>query len=195
MTTVREHVGRWWPIPTSLIVSVGLQLRLNSRYDISGHAAEHLGSAGAVFAAIVLCTTILWCTPAARRDVAVLVTLGAWFLTTVAVLVGNLRVIDDLVAAGYAHVPTSEVPDVADHGLANLAPYLGVVASLALIVAVRRCGQISLGTAIGAGIASVIVFPWLFPGFGVVVVAIARAIAFARETRTTTSRIAHNSMS
>jgi hypothetical protein len=178
-----DTLRRWWPIGLSVVVAVGLQLRLNGRYDVSGHAAEHLGSAGAVFAAIVVATTILWCTPAARRDVAVLVSLAAWSLTTVAVLIGNLRVVDDLVAAGFAHVPTGSVPDVADHGLANLAPWLGVLASLAVIAAVRRRHQISTGTAAGAAMASIIVFPWFFPGFGVVVVAIARAIAFARAGR------------
>ena len=173
---------RWWPVGLSLVVAIALQTVLNSRYDVSGHAAEHLGSASAVFPGIVLCTTILWCTPRARRDVAALVSLAAWFAATIAVLLGNLRVVDDLVDAGAGHVPTSQVPDVADHGLADLAPWLGVVASLAVIVALRRLGQISLNTAIGAGVASILVFPWLFPGFGVVVVAVARAVAHGRAT-------------
>lgn len=178
---VANLLERWWPIGLSLVVAAALQMRLAGRYDVSGHAAEHLASAGAPIVGVVLCTTILWCTPAARRDLLVLVSLGAWFAAAVAVMVGNLRVVDDLVGAGFGHVPTSRVPDIADHGLANSAPNFGVLASFALIVAVRRCGQISLRTAIGAGVASVVVFPWLFPGAGVIVVAVARVIAFARD--------------
>ncbi len=48
----------------------------------------------------------------ARPEVDVLVAAAAWFATTVLVMLGNLRVIDDFVAAGYSHTPTGSVGDV-----------------------------------------------------------------------------------
>ena len=80
---------------------------------------------------------LLWATPRARRQIDVLAAAAAWFGTTVLVMLGNLRVVDDLVAAGYSHTPTDSVPDVADHTLANSSIWYAVVAALVLVASFR----------------------------------------------------------
>jgi hypothetical protein len=148
-----------------------------SRYDVAGHAAEHLGSAGAPFFAAALVGILLWATPSARRQADVLAGAVAWFAATVVVLIGNVRVIDDLLAAGVGKVSTADVPDVADHDLANLAPWIAVVAASLLTAALWRRGHVSNRVAGAAAVLNVLFPPWIIPGAGVVVLVVARCVA------------------
>lgn len=159
---------------------VAQQLLVRSRYDVGGHAAEHLAGASAPFMAAAVLSLLLWATPAAGRQVDLLVVAGAWLVSTVLVMVGNLRVVDDLVAAGYSTTPTGSVPDVADHSLANSSVWYAYVAALVLVVAWRRRGHIGNRATIGAVVASVIVPPWIIPGAGVIVLAIGRLVQRGR---------------
>jgi hypothetical protein len=179
---------RWWPVPAVLIGSLVAQKSLfESRYDVSGHAGEHLSSASVAFPAFALVAIVLYVTPSARRQPLVLATCAIWLAATVLVLVGNVRVIDSLVGAGEADTPTSELlvgPTLdSAHDLANLAPWLGVVAAIALIASMWRGGHISGRVAAGAVLLSVIVPPWIVPGAGVIVVTVACCIAFHRRWR------------
>ncbi len=97
-------------------------------------------------------------------------------------MLGNLRVVDDLVAAGYAHTPTDSVPDVADHSLANSSVWYAVVAALVLVAAFRWRRQISNRATIGAAVLTVIFPPWIIPGAGVVVLAIVRCVARTQKS-------------
>jgi hypothetical protein len=175
---------RLWPVPLILGVSLVIQKAFfESRYDVSGHAAEHLGSAGAPFFAAAVVAILLWATPAAWRQAEVMAGAVAWFAATVLVLVGNIRVIDDLVAAGFGKVATGDVPDVADHGLANLAPWLAVIAAVALTALLWRRRHVSNRVALIAAVLNVLFPPWIIPGAGVVVLVGARCAARAREAR------------
>ena len=89
------RVRRWWPMPVLLATSLVVQKALfESRYDVSGHAAEHLSSASVAFFAFALVAILLYVTPLARRQPLVLVTSAMWLFSTVLVLVGNVRVVD-----------------------------------------------------------------------------------------------------
>ncbi|MEP7055890.1 MAG: hypothetical protein ABI912_11645 [Actinomycetota bacterium] len=178
-------VRRWWPVVLFVAAALVVQKALfESRYDVSGHAAGHLMSASAPFAAFALLATLLFVTPRARRDLLVLGTGAAWFGCTVLVLIGNVRVVDALVDAGKAHVSTDDlVQDAAiesAHDLANLAPWLAVVAALALTAAVWRSRQVSRRVAVAAAVLNLIFPPWVFPGAGLVVLTVARCIAHQR---------------
>jgi len=166
-------------VAISLVVQ---KVFFESRYDVSGHAAEHLSSASAAFPAFALVAILLYVTPRARRQPLVLVTSATWLLGTVLVLVGNVRVVDALVGAGLGDTPTSQLVEDATidsaHDLANLAPWLAVLAALALTAALRRYRHVSGRVAIGAAVLSVIFPPWIIPGAGVLVVTIARCIAY-----------------
>ena len=172
----------WWPVP--VFIASGLlaqEVLLSSRYDVGGHAAGHLSSAAAPFMAAAVLSILFWATPQARRQVDVLLAAAAWFGTTVLVMLGNLRVVDDLVAAGYSHTPTDSVPDVADHSLANSSVWYAVLAALVLVAAFRWRRLISNRATIGAAVLTVIFPPWIIPGAGVIVLTIVRCLARGRE--------------
>lgn len=176
------HIVRdWWPV--AAIVAAALlaqQLLLSSRYDVGGHAAEHLGGATAPFMAAAVFVILFWATRRARREIDLLVTAGLWFATTLLVMIGNLRVVDDLIAAGYSRTPTGSVPDVADHSLANSSVWYAEVAALLLVAAWRRRRHIGNRATIGAVVTTVIVPPWIIPGAGVIVLAIVRLVHRSR---------------
>jgi hypothetical protein len=178
-----KRVAReWWPVPVFIAGALlAQQVLLSSRYDVGGHAAEHLGSASAPFMAAAVIAILLWATPGARRQIDVLAAVAAWFGTTVLVMLGNLRVIDELVAAGYSHTPTDSVPDVADHALANSSIWYAVIAAIVLVASFRWRGHIGNRAAIGAAIVTVLFPPWIIPGAGVIVLAIVRCVARGRE--------------
>ena len=182
MSGLDSTVWRWWPVPVILASSVTVQkVFFENRYEVSGHAAGHLDSATAPFGALAFIAILLWVTPAGRRQADLLVGCLAWLAATVLVLVGNVRVVNDLVDAGLSHAPTENLPDVADHGLANLAPWLAVVAAVAMAGVLGRRGHISRNVAIGAALLSVLFPPWIVPGAGVIVLVVARCIAYARS--------------
>ena len=174
--------SRAWPVPVILGVSIiAQQAFFASRYDVSGHAAEHLGSASAPFFAPALVAILLWATPLARRQADVLAGAVAWLAATVVVLVGNFRVIDDLVAAGFGKVGTADVPDIADHDLANLAPWIAVVAASLLTAAVWRRRHVSNRVAGAAAALNILFPPWIIPGAGIVVLVVARCVSRVKQ--------------
>ena len=181
-TSRLTHVVRAsWPVPAFIAAAlIAQQLLVTSRYDVGGHAAGHLASASAPFMAAAILCILFWTTPLARHQADLLVIGGVWFVTTLLVMVGNLRVVDDLVAAGYSHTPTSSVPDVADHSLANSSVWYAAVTALVLVAAWWRRRHIGNRATIGAVAATVIVPPWIIPGAGVIVLAIVRVVQCSR---------------
>ncbi|MEP7201946.1 MAG: hypothetical protein ABI894_05015 [Ilumatobacteraceae bacterium] len=187
MTSVEIHVRRWWPVAALLAASIVVQkVFVESRYDVSGHAGEHLLSAMVVFPAVALVAILLYATPAARTQMLVLAASAVWLAATVVVFVGNIRVVDALVDAGMAHTPTSQLVPTSTvesaHDLANLAPWLAVLAALALTCALWMYRHISGRVAIGAAVLCAVFPPWIFPGGGVLVVTVARCIAMTRAS-------------
>ena len=182
-------VRRWWPVAALLAISLVVQKALiESRYDVSGHAAEHLSSATVAFPAFAVVATLLYATPRARRQPLVLVSSAIWLASTILVLVGNIRVVDTLVRAGMADTPTSQLVGNATidraHDLANIAPWLGVLTAIALTGALWRHRDITGRVAVSAVVLSVVFPPWIFPGAGVLVVTVARCIAYERAAGT-----------
>jgi hypothetical protein len=180
--SVMTYVRHWWPVPALLATAiVTQQIYLHDRYDVSGHAAEHLNSATVMFPAFALIAILLFVTPSARRQPLVLVACAVWLGSTVLVFIGNIRVVDTLVRNGLADVSTSDLvmtdAIASAHDLADAAPWLGVVSALAVIGALWRLQHVSGRVATGATMLSVIFPPWIFPGLGVVVVTVARCIA------------------
>lgn len=176
-----QIVRDWWPLLALVATALtAQQLLLSSRYDVGGHAAEHLTGASAPFMSAAILSILFWTTPLARRQVDLVVTGGVWFAATLLVMLGNLRVVDDLVAAGYSRTPTGSVPDVADHSLANSSVWYAEVAALLLVAAWRRRRHIGNRATIGAVVATVIIPPWIIPGAGVIVLAIVRLVKRGR---------------
>lgn len=168
---------RYWPLPVIVTAAVAAQLVLMPRPEVGGHAAEHLASATAPFMAAAVLGVLAWTTPRALRQADVVATTGAWFAATVAILIGNLRVVDDLIAAGHATTPTGSVPDVADHSLANASTWAAQGTALVLIAAWRRRRHIGNRATALAVVATLIVPPWIIPGAGVPALALVRLAA------------------
>ena len=74
-------------------------------------------------------------------------------------MLGNLRVVEDLIDAGYSYTPTGSVPDIADHSLANSSVWYAEVAALVLIVAWRRRRHIGNRAAGGAVLTTLFIPP------------------------------------
>lgn len=178
-----QALRRWYPVAAVTIASLVAQNIFNARYDVSGHGAEHLASAGAFFMGAVFISIVLLTTPAARRQPAVLFLLAAWQLGATLVLIGNVRVVDALIDAGQAHTSTDDLVEsarvAAAHDLANQAPLIGVAAAFLLAIAFWRLRYVS--PKVAAAALSVIFPYWIVPGFGLVVLGIARGVAFAKE--------------
>ena len=174
-----RRVHNWWPVPTLITIGLVAQTRFVSRYDVGGHAAEHLASASVPFMAAATIGILFWATPRALRQLDVVLAAAAWFTMTVVVMIGNLRVVDDLVEAGYGFTPTSTVPDVADHSLANSSIWWAVAVALVLVAAFRWRHHI--GDAATAGACVAMIFPpWIIPGAGVLVLTVVRCVAHRR---------------
>ena len=184
---------RWWPVPALLGSSLVIQkLFFESRYDVAGHAAGHLSSATAPFFATAVVLILLWATPPARRQVDVLLTSAAWLAATVLVLIGNVRVVDALIDGGLGQMKTEDIPDVGDHSLANLATWLAVIAALALTAAMWRRRHVSTRVAVAAAILNILFPPWIIPGAGVIVLAVARCITQGRSWSEAAGRVTPN---
>lgn len=174
-------VRHGWPVPAFVLAALVAQhLLLTTRYDVGGHAAEHLAGASAPFMAFAVVGLLFWTTRAARRQPELIAAGILWWAMALLVMIGNLRVVDDLVAAGYSHTPTGAVPDIADHSLANSSVWYAEIAALLLVVAWRRRDHIGNRATIAAVVTTVLIPPWIIPGAGPILVAIIRLIRRAR---------------
>lgn len=157
------------------------------RYDVGGHAAEHLGSGSFVFLATVVAGVLLWTTPAARRSPFVLVGLATWLGAGVAIAIGNVRVVDALIDAGQAATPTGSLVETAAisdaHWLANTAPLVAVAGAFLVVLGVYLVRAASVTLVGVAAVLNILIPYWIVPGFGVVLLAIARVIATEKTAR------------
>ena len=184
-------VRRWWPIVAFIAVAIALQTILLRDYEARGHAAGHLQSAQAVFFGSALIAIILWSTPSARRFLDVWIACGAWIAALVGVAIGNLRVVD---AIGGADWTDPQADDLgaglrgfeSGHDVAEISMWLGVAAAIVLAIVLFVRGQIGRGVAIGAVLVSLLFPPWIVPGAGVLVLAIALCVTRSRRLHVTT---------
>src|SRR4051812_32082799 len=94
-------IGRWWPLPVVVITTIVVQqVAYTSRYDVSGHASGHLSSGSFIFLAVVVSFVLLWSSPPTRRAPLVVCGVAAWLAAGVAIVVGNVRVVDVLIDLG-----------------------------------------------------------------------------------------------
>jgi hypothetical protein len=90
-----EILRSWWPVAAFLILVLVAQTLWSGRYEVAGHAADHLQSATPVFPMTFLSAVLLWALPGCgRRDRLLWLLLAAAIASCLVVLVGNVRVIE-----------------------------------------------------------------------------------------------------
>ena len=161
--------------------AIVVQTKVLRDYDAHGHAAGHLSSAQAVFFGSALVAIILWSTASARRHPDVWIACGSWIAALVGVAVGNLRVVDAIGSADWTDAQASAfgagLPGFeSGHDLAWTSSSLAVAAAVLLTIVLFVRGHIGRAVAIGAGLSSVVFPPWIFPGVGVLVLAISLCV-------------------
>jgi hypothetical protein len=184
---------RWWPIPALLILSLIVQKTLfESRYDVSGHAAEHLGSSTTIFFAIPLVLILLWVLEGDRLRPSILLGSAMWLAGLVGVLLGNVRVVDAIGTDDWTFEEADRLGEAqpgyeSGHDLAEMSSFVAVAGALLLIASVWRAGVVSGRVAIISAVLSLLIPPWIFPGAGVVVLTFAivrnRQHAYIRRSR------------
>ena len=182
---MKTFVSRWWPVPAFFIGVGAMQAVTTARIEAHGHAAGHLGSASALFPMVGLYATLIWALPRARRKPelwALGAILGAGLA---AVMAGNLRVVDAIGGETWTDAHADALGAgrsgfASGHDLAGTGSLVCVAAVLLIAVALLLRGTASRRVGIGAIVASVLFPPWIVPGAGLVVLAVAACLARRR---------------
>ena len=126
----------WWPVAAFLLPVLVVQTVWSARYDVAGHAADHLQSATPVFPMVFLSAVLLWALPGrGRRDPLLWLLLAAAIASCLVVLVGNVRVIDAIGGATWNDTQASQLGPTrpgfeSGHDLAELGAWGAVVATM-----------------------------------------------------------------
>lgn len=184
----KHHLLGWWPLVAILAVAVVGVTVVGGRYDVSGHAASHLSGGLVVFVMAAFLAITLWAAPDVGRSWAVGLTSVAYLLGLFVILVGSLRVVDAIGDRDWSDDEAGALGEgvsgfASGHSLSDRGALLAVVASIALIWVLRSRRAIPMGLAVGATVASVLVFYWILPGAGVVVLAVGTVVLRARRIR------------
>jgi hypothetical protein len=107
---VIELLRSWWPVAAFLLPVLVVQAVWSARYDLAGHAADHLQSATPVFPMAFLSAVLLWALPGrGRRDPLLWLLLALAIASCLVVLAGNLRVIDAIGGATWSDTQASQL--------------------------------------------------------------------------------------
>lgn len=107
---VLEFCGSWWPVAAFLVPVLVVQTVWSGRYDVAGHAADHLQSATPVFPMVFLSAVLVWALPGrGRRDLLLWLLLGAAIASCLLVLAGNVQVIDAIDGATWSDTQASQL--------------------------------------------------------------------------------------
>jgi len=165
------------PLAAILVAIVAVQVWWARGYSPTGHAAEHLASATVMFGMAFVLSAIVWSLPGRVRRRPALWVLVALVAAAAALNAqGNMQVVD---AIGDENWSLEDVdvfgPTRAGfeegHARAEQGGIAGIAAAGALIVWLGARRVISRRLCIGAVVACLLFPYWMFPGFGLVIVA------------------------
>lgn len=189
------HFARsWWPVAAFLLPVLVVQSVWSARYDVAGHAADHLQSATPVFPMVFLSAVLLWALPGrGRRDPLLWLLLAAAIASCLVVMVGNVRVIDAIGGARWSDTQASQLgPPRAGfesgHDLAELGAWGAVLATMLVAGLLWLRRLVSAKVAVAAAAVSLVFPPFIAPGAGMVVLAVSAAVARSCDLRLAGSR-------
>jgi hypothetical protein len=183
-------VRNWWPVPAFLAAVLAAQAAWSARYDVAGHAADHLQSATAVFAMVFLSSVLVWALPPrARRDPLLWLLTGATVAAAFVVMAGNLRVVAAIGGETWSDAQAAALgPDrpgfASGHDLAGFGAWVAVAATVLLAGLLWARRLVGVWIAVAATALSLLVPSFIVPGAGIVVLAVAAAVGRARQPRT-----------
>jgi hypothetical protein len=184
---VIEVIRSWWPVAAFLVPVLVVQTVWSARYDVAGHAADHLQSATPVFPMAFLSAVLLWALPGrSRRDPVLWLLLTAAIASCLVVLGGNVRVIDAIGAATWNDAQASQLGPTrpgfeSGHDLAELGAWGAVLATMLLAGLLWLRGLVSAQVAVAAAVVSLVLPHFIAPGAGLVVLAVSVAVARSRR--------------
>jgi hypothetical protein len=182
-----EIVRGWWPVAAFLVPVLVAQTLWSGRYEVAGHAADHLQSATPVFPMIFLSAVLLWALPGrGRRDRLLWLLLAAAIASCLVVLVGNVRVIEAIHGATWTDAQASQLGPArpgfeSGHDLAQLGAWGAVLATILVAGLLWRRRLVSAKVAGAAAVVSLLVPSFIAPGAGMVVLAVSAAVAHTHK--------------
>jgi hypothetical protein len=179
----------WWPVAAFLLPVLVVQSVWSARYDVAGHAADHLQSATPVFPMVFLSAVLFWALPGrGRRDLLLWLLVAAAIASCLVVMVGNVRVIDAIGGATWNDTQASQLGPTrpgfeSGHDLAELGAWGAVLATMLVagLLLLRRL--VSAKVAVAAAAVSLVFPHFIAPGAGMVVLAVSAAVARSRDLR------------
>jgi hypothetical protein len=184
-----EILRSWWPLAGFLVPVLVAQTLWSGRYEVAGHAADHLQSATPVFPMIFLSAVLLWALPGrGRRDRLLWLLLAAAIASCLVVLVGNVQVIEAIDGATWTDAQASQLGPArpgfeSGHDLAQLGAWGAVLTAMLAAGLLWQRRLVSAKVAAAAAAVSLLVPSFIAPGAGIVVLAVSAAVAHARGDR------------
>ena len=145
---VVDFARSWWPVAAFLLPVLVVQSVWSARYDVAGHAADHLQSATPVFPMVFLSAVLLWALSGrGRRDPLLWLLLAAAIASCLVVMVGNVRVIDAIGGATWSDTPGQ--PARSDTARLRVGSRLGRAWRLGCGTGHNAHGWVALASAVG----------------------------------------------
>ena len=191
---VVDFARSWWPVAAFLLPVLVVQSVWSARYDVAGHAADHLQSATPVFPMVFLSAVLLWALPGrGRRDPLLWLLLAAAIVSCLVVMVGNVRVIDAIGGTTWSDTQASQLGPTrpgfeSGHDLAELGAWGAVLATMLVAGLLWLRRLVSAKVAVAAAAVSLVFPHFIAPGAGMVVLVLSAAVARSRDLRLAGSR-------
>ena len=190
MQRIARIAVSWWPIAAFLAVALIAQQLVLGRYYAVGHAGDHLSSAGVLFPMNAVLGVILWVSLKARRSPGVWMLGGVLLAGLLIVMKGNLEVVDAIGTENWTDEQAGIFGDArpgftSGHDLASTGSLITIGSALLMIGLMMLQKTVRPAVGIAAFVMCVLCPPWIIPGFGLVVVAIAVCVTRARVLEST----------
>jgi len=191
---VTEFLRSWWPVAAFLLPVLVVQSLWSARYDVAGHAADHLQSATPVFPMVFLSAVLLWALPRrGRRDLLLWLLVAVAVTSCLVVMAGNVRVIDAIGGETWSDTQASRLGPTrpgfeSGHELAEVGAWGAVLATM-LVAGLLWLRRLASAKVAAAAAAVSFLFPhFIAPGAGVVVLAVSAVVARSHDLRLARSR-------
>jgi hypothetical protein len=184
-----DFLRTWWPVAAFLLPVLVVETVWSARYDVAGHAADHLQSATPVFPMVFLSAVLFWALPGrGRRDLLLWLLVAAAIASCLMVMVGNVRVIDAIGGATWNDTQASQLGPTrpgfeSGHDLAELGAWGAVLATMLLAGLLWLRRLVSAKVAVAAAAVSLVFPHFIAPGAGMVVLAVSAAVMRFRDLR------------